>query len=221
MENGLCAVEGGPGGRLICSRLRRRPRYHAKVPRPRKRPAEAKQVVKCDFFFIFQFHFLQKYIFIFEIYRNIPRPPCKKFYEKFTPRSLEDRSPGSGTLVWRVPEGRAPSQQPARVHRGHGRAPRPARCRAAGHLGARAGYLDAWISEVRRVGWVHREAPDTYMAWCHPSVFRARLLSWGVTADDLVGFLLLTRAYTNYVYRCHRDLPLRMLLIFLVEKDSQ
>ena len=82
-------------------------------------------------------------------------------------------------------------------------------------------YLDAWISEVRCVGWVHGEAPDTYMAWCHPSVFRARLLSWGVTADDLVGLLLLTRAYTNYVYRCHRDLPLRMLLIFLVEKDSQ
>ena len=26
-------------------------------------------------FFIFQFRFLQKYIFIFEIYRNIPRPP--------------------------------------------------------------------------------------------------------------------------------------------------
>ena len=82
-------------------------------------------------------------------------------------------------------------------------------------------YLDDWVSEVRRVGWVHGEAPDTYMAWCHPSVFRARLLSWGVTADDLVGLLLLTRAYTNYVYRCHRDLPLRMLLIFLVEKDSQ
>jgi len=27
------------------------------------------------YFFIFQFRFLQKYIFVFEIYRNIPRPP--------------------------------------------------------------------------------------------------------------------------------------------------
>ena len=27
------------------------------------------------YFFIFYFHFLQKYIFVFNIYKNIPRPP--------------------------------------------------------------------------------------------------------------------------------------------------
>ena len=42
------------------------------------------------YFFIFQFRFLQKYIFVFEIYGN------KKFREKFAPGPLEDRSPGSG-----------------------------------------------------------------------------------------------------------------------------
>ena len=63
------------------------------------------------YFYIFQFRFLQKYIFIFEIYRNIPRPPCcraagtwsprqglfcKKFHGNFALKPLEDRSPDSG-----------------------------------------------------------------------------------------------------------------------------
>ena len=68
----------------------------------------------CAFlFFYFSISFFTK-IFFFEIYRNIPRPPrcraagtarpaagrqgffCETFRRKFTPGSLEDRSPGSG-----------------------------------------------------------------------------------------------------------------------------
>jgi len=71
--------------------------------------------LRCGFLFLyFHFCFLQKYIFVFEINRNIPRPPaagrpgpgrpaagrqglfCKKIHEEFALRSLEDRSPGSG-----------------------------------------------------------------------------------------------------------------------------
>ena len=65
------------------------------------------------YFFIFYFCFLQKYIFVFEIYTNIPDRPavgrpgpnrpaarrqgvfCKNFHKKFTLRPLEDRTPGS------------------------------------------------------------------------------------------------------------------------------
>ena len=69
-----------------------------------------------DFFYFlyFSFLFLKKYIFVFEIYRNIPGRPtagrpgpgrpaagrqglfCKKFRWEFALRPLEDRSPGSG-----------------------------------------------------------------------------------------------------------------------------
>ena len=66
------------------------------------------------YFFIFHFRFLQKYIFVFKIYRNIPGRPavgrpgpgcpaagrqglfCKNFREEFALRPLEDRSPRSG-----------------------------------------------------------------------------------------------------------------------------
>ena len=65
------------------------------------------------YFYILYFRFLQKYIFVFEIYMNIPRPPrCRaagtwppgsgaagaylqKKLTKIVPRSLEDRPPGS------------------------------------------------------------------------------------------------------------------------------
>ena len=42
-------------------------------------------VVICGFF-IFYFHFLQKYIFVFEIYRNIPRPPRRRAAGTWSPR---------------------------------------------------------------------------------------------------------------------------------------
>ena len=66
------------------------------------------------YFYIFYFHFLQKYIFVFEIYRNIPRPPCcrrpgpgrpaagrqgllcKNFCENICVQFPGGRSPGSG-----------------------------------------------------------------------------------------------------------------------------
>ena len=38
------------------------------------------------YFYIFQFRFLQKYIFVFEIYRNIPRPPCGRAAGTWPPR---------------------------------------------------------------------------------------------------------------------------------------
>jgi len=79
------------------------------------------------YFYIFQFCFLQKYIFVFEIYRNIPRPPrcraagtwpprCRvagaflqKVRGKFAPGPLEDRSPGSGAAGFGRPAaGRPP-----------------------------------------------------------------------------------------------------------------
>ena len=81
--------------------------------RPNRTKARPSYGCKSRDFFIFLF-FLQKYIFVFEIYRNIPRPPlcraagtwpsaagrqrlfCKKFRGKFTPGPLEDRSPSSG-----------------------------------------------------------------------------------------------------------------------------
>jgi len=76
------------------------------------------------YFFIFQFRYLQKYIFIFEIYRNIPRPPCcraagtwslrqglfcKKFHGNFALKPLEDRSPDSGAAG---PPGRPAAGRP-------------------------------------------------------------------------------------------------------------
>ena len=38
------------------------------------------------YFYIFQFCFLQKYIFVFEIYRNIPRPPRCRTAGTWPPR---------------------------------------------------------------------------------------------------------------------------------------
>ena len=66
-------------------------------------------------FFIFYFRFLQKYIFVFKIYKNIPGRPAagrpgpgrpatgrqglfyKKIREIFAEKPLEDQSPGSQT----------------------------------------------------------------------------------------------------------------------------
>ena len=38
------------------------------------------------YFYIFYFRFLQKYIFVFEIYRNIPRPPRCRAVGTWSPR---------------------------------------------------------------------------------------------------------------------------------------
>ena len=61
------------------------------------------------YFYIFYFRFLQKYIFVFEIYRNISGRPgpgrsaagrqkflCKNFYENICTQDPGGRSPGSG-----------------------------------------------------------------------------------------------------------------------------
>ena len=116
---------------------------------------------ECGFFiFIFYKFFLQKYIFIFEIYRNIPRPPrcraaglfCKKIRGKFAPGSLKDRPPGSG----------AAGPQAAR-QRGGGHRP-PAR-QQGGRLPLR--YIRVWlpphpsfaslkIQKKRKRGWRER-----------------------------------------------------------------
>ena len=73
---------------------RRRPA--SRWPRPERNRSVA-QIGLCEskvefvavfYFYIFQFYFLQKYIFVFEIYRNIARPPrC---------RAARSRPPSSG-----------------------------------------------------------------------------------------------------------------------------
>ena len=53
-------------------------------------------------FFIFYFCFLQKYIFIFEIYRNIPRPPsCRAAGIYLQKLSRKNYAPVPGGLVAR------------------------------------------------------------------------------------------------------------------------
>ena len=62
------------------------------------------------YFFIFHFRFLQKYIFIFKIYRNISRPPhcgvAGAFLQKFS-RKIYAEAPGGP--VARQRGGRPPS----------------------------------------------------------------------------------------------------------------
>ena len=70
------------------------------------------------YFFIFQFRFLQKYIFVFEIYKNIPRPPRCRAAGAFLQKV-------SGKICARAPGG------PVARQRG-GRPPRPPGSGAAG-----------------------------------------------------------------------------------------
>ena len=93
------------------------------------------------YFYTFYFRFLQKYIFVFKIYRNIPRPPrcraartwsprcgaaglfCKNFRGEFALKPLEDRSPDNGTTG---PPGRPAAGRRALAARLHGdRSPNP------------------------------------------------------------------------------------------------
>ena len=80
-----------------------KPAWHIGPGRHANRPPCRAQ--RFFYFFIFYFHFLQKYIFDMEIYRNIPRPPhcraagtwppgCRAAgaYPKKTRKIIEDRS---------------------------------------------------------------------------------------------------------------------------------
>ena len=90
---------------------------------------QAKPLARYDsYFYILYFYFLQKYIFVFEIYRNIPCPPryraagpgrpaagrqgllCKNFSENICAQFPRGRSPGSGAAG---PPGRLAAGRPA------------------------------------------------------------------------------------------------------------
>ena len=67
------------------------------------------------YFYIFYFHFLQKYIFVFEIYMNIPRPPrCRAagaYLQKKRGCGIADRSLGTGSQA-AGPQGRPAAGRP-------------------------------------------------------------------------------------------------------------
>ena len=75
-----------PLGLVCCTGLPAATQQPACLPRTCSWAVRCLASRRFFYFFIFQFRFLQKYIFVFEIYRNISRPPRCRATRTWSPR---------------------------------------------------------------------------------------------------------------------------------------